>query len=73
MGDKAWAALFDNTKIKEAVGAFHCAKDLAEVLAEPIASVPAPGSKRKGPRTTDLDPLMDLIAREQMSLGPSTG
>ena len=72
MGDKAWAALFDNTKIKEAVGAFHCAKDLAEVLAEPIASVRA-RLKAEGPRTTDLDPLMDLIAREQMSLGPSTG
>jgi nucleoside-diphosphate-sugar epimerase len=71
MGDKTWAALFDNTKIKAVVGDFDCVKDLDQVLAEPIASFKA-RLKSDGPRTTDLDPLMDRIAREQRSLGTST-
>ena len=67
MGDKTWAAVFDNTKVKKAVGDFDCVKDLDEVLAEPIASFKA-RLKSGGPKTSDRDALMDRIAREQRSL-----
>jgi len=71
MGDKTWAALFDNTKVKSVVGDFPCVKDLGEVLAEPIASFKA-RLKSEGSKTSDRDALMDRIAREQRSLGAST-
>jgi nucleoside-diphosphate-sugar epimerase len=70
MGDKTWAALFDNTKIKRIAGEFDCARDLAEVLAEPIASFNA-RRQADGPKSDRLDPLIDRIAREQRSLGNS--
>lgn len=72
MGDKTWAALFDNTKVKGVAGDFHCAKDLGDVLAEPISSFKA-RLKSEGSKTSDRDALMDRIAREQRSLGASTG
>jgi nucleoside-diphosphate-sugar epimerase len=72
MGDKTWAALFDNTKVKKVAGDFECVKDLNEVLAEPIASFKA-RLKSGGPKTSDQDAIMDRIAREQRSLGGSTG
>jgi nucleoside-diphosphate-sugar epimerase len=68
LGDKTWAALFDNRKIKRIAGDFDCAKDLGEVLAEPIASFNA-RRKAELPKSDDLDPLIDRIAREQRSLG----
>jgi nucleoside-diphosphate-sugar epimerase len=71
MGDKTWAALFDNTKVKKVVGDFDCVKDLEEVLAEPIASVKA-RLKSEGPKTSDQGAVMDRIAREQRSLGAPT-
>ena len=70
MGDKTWTALFDNSKVKAVVGDFDCVKDLDDVLAEPIASFKA-RLKSGGPKTSDRDPLMDRIAREQRSLGAS--
>ena len=71
-GDKTWAALFDNAKVKKVVGDFDSVKDLNEVLAEPIASFKA-RLKSGGPRTSERDAIMDRIAREQRSLGGSTG
>jgi nucleoside-diphosphate-sugar epimerase len=70
MGDKTWAALFDNTKVKQVVGDFDCVKGLEDVLAEPIASFKA-RLESEGPKTSDRDALMDRIAREQRSLGGS--
>jgi nucleoside-diphosphate-sugar epimerase len=70
MGDKTWAALFDNAKVKRVAGDFDCVKDLANVLAEPIASFKA-RLESQGPKTSDRDALMDRIAREQRSLGAS--
>lgn len=70
MGDKTWTALFDNMKIKRVAGDFDCAKDLGEVLAEPIASFNA-RRKAEAPKSDDLGPLIDRIAREQRSLGNS--
>jgi nucleoside-diphosphate-sugar epimerase len=68
MGDKTWAALFDNSKVKRVAGPFTCSEQLPEVLADSIAHF----KKRlqaKGPQTSDLDPLMDRIASEQRALG----
>lgn len=70
MGDKTWTALFDNTKIKRIAGDFDCAKDLGEVLAEPIASFDA-RRRAEQPKNDGLDALMDRIAREQGALGDS--
>ena len=68
MGDKTWAALFDNAKVKRVAGDFTCAKNLSEVLAEPIAHFKA-RLAAKGPQTDDLGGLIDRIAREQRALG----
>jgi nucleoside-diphosphate-sugar epimerase len=68
MGDKTWAALFDNSKVKRVAGDFTCSENLDEVLEESIANF----KKRlaeKGPQTGDLDLLMDRIAKEQSALG----
>jgi nucleoside-diphosphate-sugar epimerase len=65
MGDKTWPALFDNTKVKKVAGDFPAAKELRDVLAEPIESVRA----RKRSTRHELDPLIDRIAREQCALG----
>lgn len=68
MGDKTWAALFDNSKVKRVAGPFTCSENLDEVLAESIAHF-RQRLARTGPTTGDLDPLMDRIAREQTALG----
>ncbi len=68
LGDKTWASLFDNGKVKSVAGDFTCSEDLEEVLAESIAHV-----KRRlaagTPEPTEADALMDRIAREQSGLG----
>ena len=71
-GDKTWAALFDNTKVKRVAGDFSCASRLADVLAEPIAHFKG-RFQAEGPKSSDLDPLLDRIAREQRSLGAANG
>lgn len=68
LGDKTWAALFDNTKVKRVAGKFSSSEDLAEILAQPIAYF----RKRReatGPQTGELDALFDRIAAEQSALG----
>jgi nucleoside-diphosphate-sugar epimerase len=68
MGDKTWAAIFDNAKVKRVAGDFTAVKDLGEVLAEPIASFKA-RREANGAKEHELDPLIDRIAKEQRSLG----
>ena len=68
MGDKTWSALFDNAKVKQVAGDFTCEKDLARVLAEPIAHVQARLSAERS-MADELDPLLDRIAGEQRQLG----
>ena len=68
MGDKTWSALFDNAKVKRVVGDFAGAKELKDVLAEPIAHFKA-RLRSDGPKTGELDALIDRIAREQRALG----
>ena len=68
MGDKTWAALFDNAKVKRVAGDFAAVRELADVLGNPIAHFKA--RRQAGVRNrADLDGLMDRIAREQRSLG----
>jgi len=68
MGDKTWAALFDNSKVKRVAGDFTCAEKLEDVLAESIAHLKA-RLEAKGPVVGELDALTDRIAREQSALG----
>jgi len=68
MGDKTWAALFDNSKVKRLAGDFACEKDLTEVLREPIANIKA-RLKVGGAKFGERDALIDRIAREQRALG----
>jgi nucleoside-diphosphate-sugar epimerase len=68
MGDKTWAALFDNAKVKRIAGEFTCSEDLDEVLEESIANFKA-RRDANGAQAGALDGLMDTIAREQSALG----
>jgi hypothetical protein len=68
MGDKTWAALFDNTKVKRVAGDFTCATELGEVLADPIGHFKA-RRDAKGTQGGDLDALLDRIAAQQRALG----
>jgi len=58
-------SLFDNAKVKRVVGDFASAKELKDVLAEPVAHFKA-RLRSDGPKTGELDAL---IAREQRTLG----
>jgi nucleoside-diphosphate-sugar epimerase len=70
VGDKQWTALFDNSKIKNAVGQFTCSEDLDQILAEPVAQakldLKMPREDGSGP---DEDTLIDRIIAEQSALG----
>jgi nucleoside-diphosphate-sugar epimerase len=68
VGDKTWPALFDNTKVKQVAGDFGAVNELKHVLAEPIAQFKA-RSKPSEAESDELHRLMDLIARDQRSLG----
>ncbi len=68
LGDKTWAALFDNSKVKRVAGRFSCSEDLSKILAQPIAYF----KKRleaSGPQTYELDAVFDRITAEQSALG----
>ncbi|MBK8083704.1 MAG: SDR family oxidoreductase [Devosia sp.] len=68
IGDKSWAALFDNTKVKRVAGDFTCSEDLDEVLAEPIRLLKQ-RLEQPPADTSELDSLIDRIAAEQSALG----
>jgi nucleoside-diphosphate-sugar epimerase len=75
IGDKMWTALFDNSKIKNAVGEFSCSADLDEILSEPVTSAQRnlPLSQHVGKSEKSAHPpedaLMDRIIEAQLSLG----
>ena len=76
MGDKMWTALFDNSKIKDAVGQFTCSADLDEILAEPVTFARRnsetgqdTGKSEKSDKLISEDRLMDKIIESQGSLG----
>jgi nucleoside-diphosphate-sugar epimerase len=70
LGDKMWSALFDNSKIKNAVGEFCCSSDLDEILAEPVAFARRNLELSQDTSQSEkLDKLMDKIIEAQLSLG----
>jgi nucleoside-diphosphate-sugar epimerase len=68
LGDKAWTAIFDNSKVKRVAGDFTCAEDLEEILADSILHLKQRFAKARPPRA-ELDILVDRICAAQMGLG----
>jgi nucleoside-diphosphate-sugar epimerase len=68
LGDKAWTAIFDNSKIKSVVGDFTCAEHLEDILAEPIMHLKHRLATNRPPKG-QFDALVDRICREQAALG----
>jgi nucleoside-diphosphate-sugar epimerase len=68
VGDKMWAALFDNSKVKSVAGDFTCSENLDEVLAESVAHF----RKRRAAGlkgNAAIEPLLERIMTEQSALG----
>ncbi|RFB93717.1 RNA-binding protein [Rhizobium leguminosarum bv. trifolii] len=68
LGDKAWTAIFDNSKVKRVAGDFNCAESLDEILAEPIMHLKQRLATSRPP-TGELDALIDRICAAQGALG----
>ena len=68
VGDKAWTAIFDNSKVKSVAGDFTCAGSLDEILAEPIMHLKQRFAKSRLPRG-EQDALVDRICAAQSALG----
>jgi nucleoside-diphosphate-sugar epimerase len=66
-GDKAWSALFDNSKVKGVAGPFTCAADLATILEESLGNFKA-RNETSSQAPHELDPIMDRISAEQSAL-----
>ena len=67
LGDKTWAALFDNSKVKRVAGDFKCSEVLEEVLADSLMYL---RKRMQAPETpSELAPLYERIVREQSALG----
>lgn len=68
VGDKAWTALFDNSKVKRVAGDFTCETDLDKILAEPMRFLEQ-RLAANAPYSTELEPLTEKIIAEQSALG----
>jgi len=68
IGDKSWSAVFDNSKVKNVVGAFTCAEDLDTILEESVKRARA-RLKVPAPPESAEEVLMDRIIAEQAALG----
>lgn len=68
LGDKGYSVLFDNTKIRSAVGDFPCLSDLDAFLREPLTHF---RTHRESllPGEAELDALFDRIAQAQLGVG----
>jgi nucleoside-diphosphate-sugar epimerase len=69
VGDKTWAALFDNRKVKRVAGKFTSSEDIEEILEVPIKYLKKRLAAEKSPAPHTLDALYDRIAAEQSALG----
>jgi nucleoside-diphosphate-sugar epimerase len=67
-GDKAWSALFDNSKVMSVAGTFTSESDLDAVVADSVASFKARAAKG-APAPGPEDALIDRIVKEQRALG----
>jgi nucleoside-diphosphate-sugar epimerase len=68
LGDKAWTAIFDNSKVKSVAGDFSCAESLEDILAEPIMHLKQRLANSRPPKG-ELDVLVDRICAAQSALG----
>jgi nucleoside-diphosphate-sugar epimerase len=68
LGDKTWAALFDNSKVKRVAGDFDCVEEIDGVLVEPIKYLKKRLAAGSG-LNAEMDPLFDRITSEQLALG----
>jgi len=68
VGDKAWTAIFDNSKVKRVAGDFSCAENRDDILAEPILHLKQRLAKNRPPKG-EFDALIDRICAAQSALG----
>ena len=67
-GDKAWPALFDNSKVMAVAGEFTAEKDLDIVVAESVKHFKARAAAKPW-QPDDQDTLIERIAAGQGALG----
>jgi len=68
MGDKAWSALFDNSKVKGVAGPFYASTDIDNILEEPLRHT-RDYLRSPAPPRSDEEALMERIIAAQSSLG----
>lgn len=68
LGDKAWTAIFDNSKVKAVAGDFTCAQDLGDILAEPLEHLQRRLATNRPPKG-EHDALIDRIVAAQEAVG----
>lgn len=67
LGDKTWSALFDNSKIKSAVGAFDASQNIDEILSESVKHA-RERLKAPAPPASAEEQLLDRIIVAQAAL-----
>jgi nucleoside-diphosphate-sugar epimerase len=70
LGDKAYTALFDNSKIRSVAGDFTCEPDLESILRGPYQHWLARGGPAGITPSQDLDALYDTIVADQQKVRP---
>lgn len=68
LGDKAWSAIFDNTKVMDVAGPFTCNVSLEEGMKRLAEDYLANRHDQMNP-DADAHALLDRIAAEQLALG----
>jgi nucleoside-diphosphate-sugar epimerase len=66
LGDKTWSALFDNSKVRQAVGPFDASEDLDEILAESVRH--AKERLKAAPGDSGDDALVERIIAAQSAV-----
>ena len=69
LGDKSWSALFDNSKLKQVVGAFEASQDINEILRDSVMHAKE-RLNAPAPVESDEDRLIDMIIAAQDGLHP---
>jgi len=67
IGDKSWSMIFDNSKVKSAVGGWECRLDLGQTLGMSVPFAKARLEKFKP--DAELEKLLDQIVAEQSGVG----
>jgi hypothetical protein len=69
-GRKTWCALFDNSKIKSAVGPFEASQDIDEILHDSVTHAKA-RLKQPVPAALTEDRLINKIIAAQAAVHPT--